>query len=124
MSEDKIPLTSHLEELRKRLLICIAAVGVGFAVAYGVSEQLFAVLSLPLTRIMPEDSSFIFTGLTEAFFTYLKLAFFAGLGLASPVVLYQVWRFVAPGLYDNEKKSAFPFVLLATLFFVGGVLFG
>ena len=124
MSDDKLPLTSHLEELRKRLLICLAAVGVGFALAYGFSEQLFEILSRPLTRIMPDDSSFIFTGLTEAFFTYLKLAFFAGLGLATPVILHQVWRFVSPGLYENERKSAVPFVLLATLFFVVGVLFG
>ena len=70
-----------------------------------------------------DDNSFIFTSLTEPFFTYLKLAFFSGIALASPVIIYQIWAFVAPGLYKHEKKYSVPFVLLGTLFFVTGVLF-
>jgi sec-independent protein translocase protein TatC len=123
MEEEKLPLTSHLEELRKRLITCLIAAAVGFCACYGLSERLFLLLSEPLIRSMPEGSSFIFTGVTEAFFTYLKLAFFAGIFVASPVIIYQIWAFVAPGLYDTERKSILPFVLMGVLFFIGGTAF-
>jgi sec-independent protein translocase protein TatC len=121
--EEKLSFTEHLEELRKRFIICLAAVGVGFLAAYGFSEQIFLLLSNPLIKSMPEGSSFIFTGVTEAFFTYMKLAFFAGIFMASPVIIYQIWAFVAPGLYDKERRSILPFVLLAIVFFIGGTAF-
>ncbi len=124
MSDEKLPITTHLDELRKRLITCLIAIGVGFVVSYFFSEQLFAILSKPLSDIMPEDNTFIFTSLTEGFFTYLKLAFFAGIFLAAPVILHQVWCFVAPGLYANEKRYMIPFVVLSTIFFITGVLFG
>lgn len=123
MEEEKLPLTSHLEELRKRLITCLIATAVGFAACYGFSEQLFLLLSGPLIKSMPEGSSFIFTGVTEAFFTYLKLAFFAGIFVASPVIIYQVWAFVAPGLYTRERRGILPFVFLAVVFFIGGTAF-
>lgn len=123
MEDTKLPLTQHLEELRKRILICLAAVTVCFAVSYGFSDTLYHILARPVLSVMPDNGTFIFTGLTEAFFTYLKVSIFAGILLASPVILYQIWRFVAPGLYRDEKKYVFPFVLLSTIFFVGGVLF-
>ncbi len=121
--EEKLLFTEHLEELRRRLLICVAAVAIGFLVAYGFSEQIFLFLSHPLIQSLPEGSSFIFTGVTEAFFTYMKLAFFAGIFAASPVIIYQVWAFVAPGLYDREKRGILPFVVLAVVFFIGGTAF-
>jgi sec-independent protein translocase protein TatC len=123
MEEEKLPLTSHLEELRKRLIICLIATGIGFCACYGLSEQIFLLLSAPLIKSMPEGSSFIFTGVTEAFFTYMKLAFFAGIFVASPVIIYQIWAFVAPGLYDKERRSILPFVFLAVVFFIGGTAF-
>jgi len=123
MEEEKLPLTSHLEELRKRLITCLIAAAAGFCACYSFSEQIFLLLSNPLIKAMPEGSSFIFTGVTEAFFTYMKLAFFAGIFVASPVIIYQVWAFVAPGLYDKERRSILPFVFLAVVFFIGGTAF-
>lgn len=122
--EDKIPFTAHLEELRKRLIICFIAVGIGFAGAYGFKEKLFQVLTAPLIRVMKSGDTLIFTNLPEAFFTYLKVSFLAGLLLASPVILYQFWMFVAPGLYQRERRVLLPIVFLSTLFFLGGALFG
>ena len=123
MQEEKLPFTEHLEELRKRFIVCLVAVGIGFVISYVFSEQIYQVLALPIRDILKDDNSFIFTSLTEPFFTYLKLAFFSGIALASPMIIYQIWAFVAPGLYKHEKKYSVPFVLLATLFFVTGVLF-
>jgi len=122
--EDKIPFTAHLEELRRRLIVCAIAVGVGFLLAYGFKERLFQILVRPLTQVMQEGDTLIFTGLPEAFFTYLKVAFLTGLMLAAPVIIYQFWLFVAPGLYDKEKRLLLPIVLLSSFFFVGGALFG
>jgi sec-independent protein translocase protein TatC len=124
MTDEKLPLTQHLEELRRRLIICMIAVGIGFAASYAFAQRLFLLLARPLSDLLPEGNTFIFTGITEGFFTYLKLAFFAGIFLAMPVILHQTWCFVAPGLYASEKKYVLPFVLLSTMFFIVGVLFG
>ena len=122
--DDKIPFTSHLEELRRRLIVCFIAVAVGFVVSYGFKEQLFEILAHPLKIAMAKGDALIFTNLPEAFFTYLKVAFLTGIGLASPVIIYEFWMFVAPGLYEKEKRLLLPIVFLSTLFFVGGALFG
>lgn len=122
--DEKIPFTSHLEELRNRLIKCFIAVGVGFAASYGFKEILFEILVRPLTKVMAEGDHLIFTGLPEAFFTYLKVALLAGLMLASPVILYQFWIFVAPGLYRKERRLLGPIVLLSSFFFIAGALFG
>jgi sec-independent protein translocase protein TatC len=124
MDEDKIPLTAHLEELRKRLIACLIAVAIGFSVSYYFSEQIFFILARPLQELLPENNSFIFTNVTEAFFTYFKLAIFSGIFLAFPFILYQTWCFIAPGLYQQEKRYAVPFVILSTFFFLGGTSFG
>ena len=122
--EEKIPFTGHLEELRKRLVACFIAIGIGFVISYGFKEKLFDILSHPLISVMGADDKMIFTGLPEAFFTYLKVAFLSGFMLAAPVILYQFWMFVAPGLYQKEKRLLVPIVLLSSVFFVGGALFG
>lgn len=119
-----IPLTEHLRELRKRLLKCCIAVGIGFAVSYGFSEEIFRVLTLPLLKVMPADSKMIFTGLAEGFFTYFKVSFFAGTLLAMPVIFYQLWAFISPGLYSSEKRYILPFTVFSLLFFIGGAAFG
>ena len=122
--EEKIPFTSHLEELRSRLIKCFIAIGVGFVAAYGFKETLFNILVRPLVKVMEHGDHLIFTGLPEAFFTYLKVSLLAGLMLASPVVLYQFWMFVAPGLYQKERRLMAPVVILSSFFFIAGALFG
>ena len=122
--ESEMLLTDHLEELRRRLIIAVAAIGIGTLVSYYFSEELFRILMAPLLAAMPTDGGLIFTGLTETFFTYLKISILAGFFIASPIIIFQIWRFSAPGLYADEKRYVFPFVFFATLFFVGGALFG
>ena len=124
MDEKKLPLTSHLQELRKRLILSFIAVGVGFFVCYALKESLFDILAAPLLKVMPSGGSLIFISVAEAFFTYMKVAFIAGLILTSPVVLYQIWAFVAPGLYRHEKRYVVPFILLGSFFFALGIFFG
>ena len=122
--DEKLPFTSHLEELRKRLITCFIAVGAGFVISFGFKEWLFKILVHPLIKVMKEGETLIYTGLPEAFFTYLKVAFLTGLIVASPIILYQFWMFVAPGLYKNERRMMTPIVLLSSFFFIGGALFG
>ncbi|MGD9973410.1 MAG: twin-arginine translocase subunit TatC [Desulfatirhabdiaceae bacterium] len=122
--EDKIPFTEHLEELRKRLITCFIAIGVGFVLCFAVKEKLFELLSHPLVSMMKPGEKLIYTGLPEAFFVYMKLAFLCGILVASPVILYQFWMFVAPGLYSTEKKMMAPILILSTVFFLGGGMFG
>ncbi|MBN2808243.1 MAG: twin-arginine translocase subunit TatC [Deltaproteobacteria bacterium] len=117
-------LSDHLEELRKRLIISFIAIALFTVVAYFYSAELFRLLMNPLLEVMPADSGLIFTSLTETFFTYLKISLMAGFFAASPVVIYQVWRFSAPGLYAHEKRYVLPFVFFASIFFIGGALFG
>ncbi len=124
MDEKRLPLTAHLQELRKRLIFSFIAIGIGFVICYAFADTLFDVLAKPLMKIMPAGGSLIFTSVAEAFFTYMKLGFIAGIILASPFVLYQIWAFIAPGLYRHEKRYIVPFVLGGTLFFILGVLFG
>jgi len=122
--DEKLPFTSHLEELRTRLIRCAIAVGVGFVVAFGFKERLFGILVNPLIKVMKPGETLIYTGLPEAFFTYLKVAFLTGLMVASPIILHQFWMFVAPGLYKKERRMLAPVVLLSSFFFIGGALFG
>ena len=120
----KMPFTEHLEELRRRLIVCFAAVGVGFLICYFFAKQIFEILMRPLIQVMPPGEGLIFTALPEAFITYLKVSLLAGIGLASPVIIYQFWRFLTPGLYQREQRTMFPIVLFSTFFFLGGALFG
>ena len=123
--EDKSPFTEHLGELRDRLIRSFIAVGVGFVVAYCFKEKLFDFLTAPLVQAMAEagNAKLIFTGLPEAFFTYLKVSFLAGLVVATPVIFYEFWMFVSPGLYREEKKYLIPIVILSIFFFLTGASF-
>lgn len=123
-NEDKMPLTSHLEELRKRIVRILIAVGVAFLGCFAFKEEIFRIVALPLISVLPPGTHMVYTGLPEAFFTYIKVSFYAGIFLASPVVLYHVWKFISPGLFPKEKKFVAPFVITSTLLFVGGVCFG
>ena len=124
MPDEKMPFLSHLEELRKRLVHAAIAIGLCFVVAYIFSEKLFQWLVEPLKAVMPEGERLIFTNLPEMFLTYIKVAFVAGVLAASPIIFYEMWRFIAPGLYQHEKKYVLPFVACSTVLFVGGSLFG
>jgi sec-independent protein translocase protein TatC len=122
--EEKQPFMSHLEELRKRLVAISIAVGVAFIICYIFSERLFQYLILPLKAVLPKGDSLIYTNLPEMFITYLKVALIAGILLSAPFIFYQLWLFIAPGLYQREKRYVIPFVLFSTILFVGGALFG
>jgi len=120
----KMSLTEHLIELRKRLTSALIALGIGFLVCYYFKDWLFAIITRPLTDALPKNSYLIYTGLTQAFFTYMKVALFSSLVLTSPFIFLQVWKFISPALLPQEKKYIVPFVLSSTLLFLGGVLFG
>lgn len=126
MSDDKMPFTQHLEELRKRLIISAIAVAVGFLISYAFKETIFEVLMKPWIEALPKSQTvkLIYTAPHEAFFTYMKVSFMAGIGLATPVILFQLWHFIAPGLFEHEKRYVLPVVFFSTLFFLGGALFG
>ena len=96
-SDEKQPFLGHLEELRKRLIVCAIAIGIGFAIAYAFSEELFQLLVAPLDAVMPEGNHLIFTNLPEMFIAYLKGGFIGGILLASPLIFYEMGMFVAPG---------------------------
>jgi len=121
--EGSMSLMGHLGELRTRLVRALIGAAVGFLLCYGVAEELFHYLSLPLIRVMPPDTKFIYTSVPEGFFVYLKVAFVAGVFIASPYIFYQVWAFVAPGLYREERRHVLPLAVFSALFFVLGALF-
>ena len=124
-SEDrKMSLTEHLIELRKSLTRSIIAICLGFCFCYYYKDFIFDIVTRPLTQVLPKNSYLIYTGLTEAFFTYMKVAFFASLIITCPYVLYQIWKFIAPALHAREKKYVIPFVISSSSLFVSGVLFG
>ena len=123
MIDEKKPFFSHLKELRDRLVVCVIAVGIAFIITYAFKERIFAFLMQPFIDVMPAKSSFIFTNVTEAFITYFKIAIVAAVFLGSPVLLYEIWMFVAPGLYETEKNYVYPFIIFGSLLFVTGALF-
>ena len=120
----KMSFLDHLEELRKRLIVSILALTVGFLLCWSFADRIFAKLQEPLQRFLPPGDTLAYTRLTAPFFLYMKVAFFAGIFVAAPVILFQVWLFIAPGLYKKERRLAGPFIIFATLFFVAGGYFG
>ena len=123
MIDEKQPFIAHLKELRDRLVVSLAGLAVAFIITYSFKEKIFHFLMQPFIKVMPAGSSFIFTSITEAFITYFKVSLVAALFLAAPVILYEVWMFVAPGLYEKEKKYIAPFIIFGSFFFIGGALF-
>jgi sec-independent protein translocase protein TatC len=119
----KMTFLEHLDELRKRIVASLIAIAVGCLVAFTFVQKIYDFVMDPLNRLLPKGSSFVFTEPTEAFLLYMKMALLAGVIIAMPVILLQAWLFVAPGLYAKEKRLAAPFVILATVGFVGGAAF-
>jgi len=120
----KMSFLDHLEELRKRLLYSFIAVAGGFAVCWSFAEEIYAKLQEPLTAVLQPGDKLAYTRLTAPFFLYMKVAFFAGIFVAAPFVLWQVWLFISPGLYRKERRYAVPFIVFASLFFIAGGYFG
>ena len=119
----KMSFLDHLDELRRRLIRAFIALGVGLLICLGFIDPIFDFIMEPLAEVLPEGGTLIYTDATEAFFLRLKMAALTGLVGATPVVMTQLWLFIAPGLYAHEKKFAIPFIGLATFFFLGGVVF-
>ncbi|MFH1178042.1 MAG: twin-arginine translocase subunit TatC, partial [Acidobacteriota bacterium] len=117
-------LLEHLDELRRRLAHSLLAVLLGFLACWYFAKPIFAWLQQPLVQFLPPGDKLAFTGLVDPFMLYIKVALLAGIFVASPVVLYQLWLFVAPGLYRSERRIVLPFVLFTTLFFLAGGYFG
>lgn len=121
--ETYMTFTEHLEELRWCLLKSLAAITVASGACYFFSDLIFGFIVAPLRQNLQPGQSLIGTGVTEAFFIEIKVALAAGVLFSCPFIFYQIWRFIAPGLSGGEKKRVLPFVLFATLFFVGGAYF-
>jgi sec-independent protein translocase protein TatC len=113
----------HLDELRRRIIHALLAIALGVFVGFFFINRLVDFLLAPTRRLLPAGSKMIYTQPGEAFSLYVQVALIAGTVLAAPYVMYQVWLFIAPGLYANEKRLAIPFVLMSTLGFVGGAAF-
>ncbi|TQR33721.1 twin-arginine translocase subunit TatC [Campylobacter sp. MIT 99-7217] len=117
-------LKPHLVELRKRLFISVACVFVLFFACFGFNEYITKILTLPLERVLPQGANQVnFIELTEPFFNAVKVSFFTAFLLSMPVIFWQFWKFVAPGLYDNEKRLVVPFVVCASIMFLLGASF-
>src|SRR3954463_13620734 len=117
----------HLEELRKRLIWSLVGVGVGFGVSWYYSVRIFGWMQRPIVKALQShklDTQLVYTSPTEPFNIYLKIALIAGVFVASPWVLYQVWQFISPGLYRKEKKYVFPFLFSTVALFLAGGAFG
>jgi sec-independent protein translocase protein TatC len=119
----KMTFLEHLDELRRRLTYSLVSILVGCLIAFTFVGRIYSFIMDPLTALLPKGSSFIFTEPMEAFFLTVKMALLVGIMIAMPVILAQAWLFIAPGLYSKEKRLAAPFIILATVGFVGGTAF-
>lgn len=121
---DGMAISEHLGELRKRLMIAAGSWLVAFLGCYSVGEKLFEFIAQPVRQALPEGSSLVFINATEPFFTILKVAALAGLVVSFPIIIWQLWSFIAPALYGHEKRLAIPFVFFSSLCFGTGTYFG
>jgi len=127
MVDKKAPFATYLREIRKRLILSFIAVGAGFLICYYFSDSIFEILTAPLIKNIQNihvESTLIFRSVAEAFFTYMKVGFVAGLMLASPFILYQIWELVVSRLDRDKRRYVLLFVLGGSLFFALGILFG
>ena len=125
MDDPELPITEHLAELRRRLFWAFGAITLGAILSFHQAEAIFGFLLRPATEALGQQNSQLQAiAPTEIFFTYIKCALLAGFVLTLPVSFWQLWAFVAPGLYDNERKAILPFVLCSTILFAGGAIFG
>ena len=118
-----MPFLEHLEELRKRLLVCVVAIGIAFVICYFFSGPILEFLLKPLRKNIFKGGDIVYLTLTEPFLIYMKAAFFASLFVASPVIFWEIWSFVTPGLHPHERRWAIPFLLGGPLLFAAGAAF-
>jgi len=126
IDDSTAPLIEHLAELRSRLITCLIAFCVAMVAAFTVAGPIFNFLAAPLARLLVEHGQkpeLIYTGLQQGFFTQIRISVFGGFVLAFPVISYQLWRFVAPGLYKQEKRAFLPFLIASPVLFALGCLF-
>lgn len=123
-SPDEMTFLEHLEDLRKRLFNSFVAIMVTVIPAWIFHKEIFDIIANPVRKYLPEGTKLAYTGLTEPFILYLKVSFLAAIFVSSPFIFLQLWYFVAPGLYQKEKKYVIPFVFLTTFFFSLGGVFG
>ena len=120
------PLIEHLKELRNRILVSLAAFAVCFLLGYAIWDKIFNILSIPMCQALADrgqECQFILVKLQEGFFVAIKIAVWGGFALAFPIVAFQMWRFVAPGLYRNEKNAFLPFLVASPAMFIAGAAF-
>jgi sec-independent protein translocase protein TatC len=122
-AEGKMSFLEHLEELRKRIINACLGIAVGIAASFFFIQRIYDFLTAPALATLPEGSRLIYTQPTEAFSLYIQISLISGAVLAAPWIMLQVWGFIAPGLYANEKKFVVPFVLFSTVGFLGGAAF-
>ncbi len=121
LEDSKMPLIDHLIELRNRLMWSVGAILIAFLLCYAVSDRIYNFLVQPLADLLAgQGRRMIYTGLTEAFFTYVKVAFWAGCFISFPIIASQIWMFVAPGLYKHERKAFLPFLVATPVMFLTG----
>jgi sec-independent protein translocase protein TatC len=124
---DSMPLLAHLEELRKRVLLSIVGVVIGFLTCWSFADRIFGLVQQPLIHALRHHGiggGLVYLNPTEPFNLYLEVGFVAGLFAASPFVFYQLWLFIAPGLYRKEKRYVLPFLISTVGLFVAGRFFG
>ena len=119
----KMSFLEHLDELRKRLVHIAVYIAVGFMVCWYLAKRIYDFLAIPITHALPEGTKLAFTRPTDPFILYMKVAFLAAIFLTLPLTLYEVWKFIAPGLYRKEKKYVIPFLLSSMLLFLSGAAF-
>ena len=120
-------LLQHIEELRRRLIYCVGSVAVAFGVGFWYADKIFAKMSEPIKQALANhhyDTKLVVTSPTDAFNLYLKIGLIAAIFIASPVILYQIWMFISPGLYRNEKRFVLPFLFVSVGLFLSGGIFG
>jgi sec-independent protein translocase protein TatC len=123
-SHDQMSFFQHLGELRKRILISLGFILVFFVVSWSFVDRVYYWFSLPVLKLLPEGHKLAYTSLTEPFMMYIKLSFISAIFISSPFIFYQLWLFISPALFKQEKKYVFPFVFFTTFFFVLGGAFG
>ncbi|MCI0413834.1 twin-arginine translocase subunit TatC [bacterium] len=121
--EGQMTLWEHLEELRRRLIICVVALFAGFIVCWFYREAIFQVVQAPFLKFVAKGDKLSFISLTEPFFVYMKVSALAALIFTSPILISQLWLFIAPGLYRKERTYAIPFIFFSTIFFLAGCVF-
>ena len=119
----KMTFLEHLDELRKRLVRIVTFIGIGFLACFYFHRQIYAFIARPITKVLPEGTSLAYTNPTDPFTLYMKVSILAGIFLTAPLCLYEVWKFIAPGLYRKEKRYVVPFMVASVFLFLAGGAF-